>query len=55
MNTREASVVHDENAHLLDGISGHAGVFSNAYDLAKYAQLFLMKVLGLGLEFYLMI
>jgi len=40
--------VHDENAYLLDGISGHAGVFSNAYDLAKYAQLFLNEGVWLG-------
>ena len=31
-------VVHDENAYIMDGISGHAGIFSNAYDIAKYAQ-----------------
>ena len=40
--------VHDENAYLLDGVSGHAGVFSNAYDLAKYAQLFLNEGTWLG-------
>lgn len=33
--------VHDENAYLLGGISGHAGIFSNAYDLAKFGQLFI--------------
>ena len=22
--------VHDENAYILDGVSGHAGLFSNA-------------------------
>jgi CubicO group peptidase (beta-lactamase class C family) len=26
--------VHDENAHSLGGVAGHAGVFSNAWDLA---------------------
>ena len=40
--------VHDENAHLLGGVSGHAGIFSNAHDLAKYAQLFLNKGTWLG-------
>ena len=40
--------VHDENAYLLGGVSGHAGIFSNAYDLAKYAQLFLNKGTWLG-------
>ena len=40
--------VHDENAYLLGGVSGHAGIFSNAYDLAKYAQLFLNEGTWLG-------
>lgn len=29
--------VHDENARLLGGVAGHAGVFSTAADLAAYA------------------
>lgn len=29
-------VVHDEVSYLMEGISGHAGVFSNAYDIALY-------------------
>jgi beta-N-acetylhexosaminidase len=33
--------VHDEGAILLGGISGHAGLFSNANDLAKLMQMFL--------------
>lgn len=33
--------VHDRNASLLGGVSGHAGLFSNANDLAKMAQMFL--------------
>ena len=41
-------VVHDENAYLLNGVSGHAGIFSNSYDLAKYAQLFLNGGIWLG-------
>lgn len=32
-------VVHDKNAALLGGVSGHAGLFSNANDLAKYMQM----------------
>ena len=40
--------VHDENAFLLDGVSGHAGIFSNSYDLAKYAQLFIDEGTWLG-------
>ena len=31
-------IVHDENAHIMGGISGHAGLFSNALDIANYAQ-----------------
>ena len=40
--------VHDENAYLLEGVSGHAGIFSNSYDLAKYAQLFINDGTWLG-------
>ena len=40
--------MHDENAFLLDGVSGHAGIFSNSYDLAKYAQLFIDEGTWLG-------
>ncbi len=29
--------VHDENAHALYGVAGHAGLFSSARDLAKFA------------------
>jgi len=31
--------VHDENTHLMGGVSGHAGVFSTAKDIARYAQM----------------
>ena len=27
--------VHDENAYILNGVSGHAGLFSNAYDIGN--------------------
>ncbi|RKN85702.1 class A beta-lactamase-related serine hydrolase [Paenibacillus ginsengarvi] len=33
--------VHDENALALGGVSGHAGLFSTAEDLAKYAAMWL--------------
>lgn len=33
--------VHDENAYAMGGISGHAGLFSTAGDLAKYAMMWL--------------
>lgn len=35
--------VHDENAALLDGVAGHAGLFSTASDLAVYMQMLLNK------------
>jgi CubicO group peptidase (beta-lactamase class C family) len=34
-------VVHDENAFLMGGVSGHAGLFSNARDLSVFAQTYL--------------
>lgn len=34
-------VVHDENAYVMDGVAGHAGLFSTASDLAKVTQLYL--------------
>jgi CubicO group peptidase (beta-lactamase class C family) len=33
--------VHDENAHAMGGVAGHAGLFSSARDLAVFAQLLL--------------
>jgi CubicO group peptidase (beta-lactamase class C family) len=30
-------VVHDENAEILGGVAGHAGLFGTAVDLARYA------------------
>jgi CubicO group peptidase (beta-lactamase class C family) len=30
--------VHDENAALMDGVSGHAGLFSSAEDLLRFAE-----------------
>ena len=34
-------VVHDENAHAVGGVAGHAGLFSSARDLAVFVQLML--------------
>jgi CubicO group peptidase (beta-lactamase class C family) len=34
-------VVHDENAYALGGVSGHAGLFSTASDLAVFLQMIL--------------
>ena len=33
--------VHDENAAMLGGVAGHAGLFSTAYDMSRYAQMYL--------------
>ncbi|GAX91736.1 serine hydrolase domain-containing protein [Effusibacillus lacus] len=38
--------VHDENATVLGGIAGHAGLFSTARDLARYGSLFLPTSAG---------
>lgn len=35
--------VHDENSHSLGGVTGHAGLFSMALDLARFAQMMLNK------------
>ena len=35
--------VHDEGASMLDGISGHAGLFGSANDLTKLMQMYLQK------------
>ena len=35
--------VHDPNAALLGGVAGHAGLFSNAWDLAKLYQMNMQK------------
>lgn len=35
--------VHDQGAAMMGGVAGHAGVFSNANDLAKMMQMFLNK------------
>src|SRR2546425_11034592 len=33
--------VHDENAGRLGGVSGHAGLFSNALDVSRFAAMLL--------------
>ncbi|MFX8976503.1 serine hydrolase, partial [Acinetobacter baumannii] len=33
--------VHDEGAAMFGGVAGHAGLFSNAYDLAQLYQMLL--------------
>ena len=34
-------VVHDENAYAMGGVAGHAGLFSSARDLARFARMLL--------------
>ena len=35
--------VHDENAHSIGGVAGHAGLFSTVRDLARFSQMMLNK------------
>ena len=41
--TQLVGEVHDKNAALLGGVSGHAGLFSNANDLAKFMQMMIQN------------
>lgn len=43
--------VHDEGASILGGVAGHAGLFSNAYDLAILYQMLLNKGKSNGRRF----
>ncbi len=45
-------IVHDENAFLLGGVSGHAGLFSTAEDLGRFAQLMLNEGVWLGNRYF---
>ncbi|MBW3552504.1 MAG: serine hydrolase [Gemmatimonadetes bacterium] len=40
-HTHVHGVVHDENAYAMGGVAGHAGLFSTARDLARYATMLL--------------
>ncbi|HNF49102.1 MAG TPA: glycoside hydrolase family 3 N-terminal domain-containing protein [Chitinophagales bacterium] len=44
--------VHDQGAALLGGVGGHAGLFSNANDLAKYFQMLLNKGYYGGFQYF---
>ncbi|MFY0625562.1 MAG: serine hydrolase [Reichenbachiella sp.] len=44
--------VHDKNAALLGGVAGHAGLFSNANDMAKYMQMMLQKGFYGGKQYF---
>ncbi len=51
-NTLIHGYVHDQGAALMGGIAGHAGVFSNANDLAKYFQMLINGGTYGGTRFY---
>lgn len=44
-------IVHDENACILGGVAGHAGLFSTASDLAIFTQLLLNKGTYAGVRY----
>jgi len=44
--------VHDENAALLGGVSGNAGLFATALDMAKYMQMLMQKGTYDGKQFF---
>jgi beta-glucosidase-like glycosyl hydrolase/CubicO group peptidase (beta-lactamase class C family) len=44
--------VHDQGAALLGGVAGHAGLFSNANDLAKLMQMYLQKGHYAGRQYF---
>ncbi len=51
-NVQLIGEVHDRNAALLGGVSGHAGLFSNANDLAKYMQMMLQRGYYGGVHYF---
>jgi beta-N-acetylhexosaminidase len=50
--TRVVGTVHDERAAMMGGVAGHAGLFSNANDLAKLGQMLLQEGLYGGYRYY---
>lgn len=49
---RVQGFVHDQGAAMLGGVSGHAGLFSNANDIAKIMQMYLWKGFYGGKRFF---
>ncbi len=47
-----AGTVHDERAAMMGGVSGHAGLFSSALDLAKLGQMLLQEGEYGGYQYY---
>ncbi len=50
--TMIAGTVHDERGALMGGVAGHAGLFSNANDLAKLGQMLLQEGTYGGYRYY---
>src|SRR5690606_6652443 len=50
--THIAGTVHDERAAMMGGVAGHAGLFSNATDLAKLGQMWLQGGTYGGYDYY---
>lgn len=50
-NAHVIGMVHDQGAALYGGVAGHAGLFSNAYDLAKLMQMVLQGGTYGGLQY----
>lgn len=44
--------VHDQGSALLGGVAGHAGLFSNANDLAKLMQMYMQKGQYAGVSYF---
>lgn len=51
-NQKVQGYVHDQGAAMLGGVAGHAGLFSNANDVAKVMQMFLWKGFYGGKRFF---
>lgn len=47
-----SGTVHDERAAMMGGVAGHAGLFSNANDLAKVGQMLLQEGRYGGIQYY---
>jgi len=45
-------IVHDENAYLLEGVSGHAGLFSTAEDIGVYCKMLINDGHSLGKRYF---
>ncbi|HEY1428556.1 MAG TPA: serine hydrolase, partial [Candidatus Tumulicola sp.] len=45
---RVQGTVHDEKAHLMGGVAGHAGLFGTAADVAALAEMYLSALRGRG-------